>query len=81
MIDKRRAKKDEFRVSEKELFIYGVLCGAIGGFIAMWTFRHKTVKKSFCIPYVVLFTLNLLFLLVILVVLIAAPTAIELQQQ
>ena len=76
MIDKRRATNSEWRISEKELFIYGIVGGAIGGFCAMWVFRHKTSKRQFCVPYTVLFVLNLLVMLTIIIVLIAVPSAL-----
>ena len=76
MIDKRRATNSEWRISEKELFIYGIVGGAIGGFCAMWVFRHKTSKRQFCVPYTVLFVLNLLVMLAIIIVLIAVPSAL-----
>ncbi len=76
MVDKRRAKNSEWRITEKELFIYGILGGAIGGFCAMWTFRHKTSKRQFCVPYTVLFVLNLIVLLAIIAVLIAVPSVL-----
>ncbi len=76
MIDKRRATNSEWRISEKELFIYGIVGGAIGGFCAMWVFRHKTSKRQFCVPYTVLFVLNLLAMLTIITVLIDVPSAL-----
>lgn len=41
-IDKRRAKRDKWRISEKALFLPAVLGGALGGVLGMRTFRHKT---------------------------------------
>lgn len=41
-IDKRRAKKDAWRISEKALFLPAILGGALGGILGMRTFRHKT---------------------------------------
>jgi uncharacterized membrane protein YsdA (DUF1294 family) len=45
--DKRRAKKDEWRVSEATLLIMSFIGGAIGILIGMFRFRHKTRKRSF----------------------------------
>ena len=66
MVDKRRAERGECRnrVPEKELYFYGLIGGAIGGYIAMWMFDHKTAKPQFCIPYTVLFIANLAVVLV-----------------
>ena len=41
-IDKRRAKKDLWRVKEKTLFLPVLLGGGVGGILGMRTFRHKT---------------------------------------
>ena len=41
-IDKRKAKKEKRRISEKTLLTMSFLGGAIGGFLAMLKFRHKT---------------------------------------
>ncbi len=41
-IDKKRAENDQYRISEKALLIMSFLGGAIGGYLAMVLFRHKT---------------------------------------
>ena len=41
-IDKRRAKKDAWRVKEKTLFLPVLLGGGVGGILGMKAFRHKT---------------------------------------
>ena len=41
-IDKRRAKKGKWRISEKALLLTSFFGGAVGGFTAMQLFRHKT---------------------------------------
>lgn len=48
-IDKRKAEKGKWRISETTLLLLGVLGGSIGGMIGMYTFRHKTKKKRFTI--------------------------------
>ena len=50
-IDKRKAKKGSFRISEKALFILALIGGSIGGIIGMYKFRHKTKKKIFTIGF------------------------------
>ena len=40
--DKRKAKRQKWRVPEKVLLGFGFLGGAFGGLIGMRTFRHKT---------------------------------------
>jgi uncharacterized membrane protein YsdA (DUF1294 family) len=58
-IDKRRASRNEFRVSEKILLMGGFFGGAGGVLSAMVAFRHKTQKKIFRIGMPILFFLNL----------------------
>ena len=45
--DKRKAVKQDWRVSEITLFILGFIGGAIGILGGMFKFRHKTQKRSF----------------------------------
>jgi len=58
-IDKRRAIKNKFRISEKILFLGGFFGGAGGLLSAMVAFRHKTQKKKFRIGMPIMFFLNL----------------------
>ena len=41
-IDKRRARRGKWRVSERALVLPAVLGGALGGTLGMRAFRHKT---------------------------------------
>lgn len=41
-IDKKRAIKGEWRISERSLFITAFIGGSIGSIIGMQYFRHKT---------------------------------------
>ena len=45
--DKGLARKNKWRVPERNLFIIVLLGGTIGGLLGMHTFRHKTNKTSF----------------------------------
>ena len=45
--DKHQAKKNNWRVSEKALFILCMIGGSIGGIVGMYVFRHKTKKWYF----------------------------------
>jgi uncharacterized membrane protein YsdA (DUF1294 family) len=40
--DKKRAVEKRRRISEKALLILSFLGGALGGFVAMYVFKHKT---------------------------------------
>lgn len=48
-IDKRKAEKGKWRISEKTIFIITALGGGIGTISGMYTFRHKTQKFQFVI--------------------------------
>ena len=41
-IDKRRARKHMWRISEQNLFLAAILGGSVGTLVGMYTFRHKT---------------------------------------
>ena len=41
-IDKRRAKRDRWRIRESTLFLSAALGGSVGAILGMWVFHHKT---------------------------------------
>ncbi len=46
-IDKRRAKKNAWRIPEKTLFLLSLLGGSAGALLGMRIFHHKTRKWYF----------------------------------
>ena len=48
-IDKRKAQKRAWRISEQALFYITLLGGGIGTITGMYMFRHKTKKLRFTI--------------------------------
>ncbi len=48
-LDKKKAQKGKWRISEGSLFILAILGGSIGSIVGIYTFRHKTKKKRFTI--------------------------------
>ena len=50
-IDKRRAKRGEWRIKEGTLLGLAILGGSIGGIAGMYVFRHKTKKLGFTIGF------------------------------
>ena len=46
-VDKQRARKDKWRIPEKQLFLVALVGGSVGSIFGMYIFRHKTKHKSF----------------------------------
>ncbi len=46
-LDKRKAKKGQWRTPEKTLHFMSLLGGFVGSYFGMQTFRHKTQHKIF----------------------------------
>ena len=58
-IDKNKAKKGKYRISEKAIFITALLLGAIGVYIGMYKFRHKTKHTLFTVGIPICIIINL----------------------
>ncbi|WKY48650.1 DUF1294 domain-containing protein [Eubacteriaceae bacterium ES3] len=54
-IDKRKAQKDKWRISEKALLLSCLAGGSLGGTIGMRYFHHKTRKNIFWIGVPLIF--------------------------
>ena len=48
-LDKRKARRGQWRISEKALFLPAVLGGSLGSIAGMRTFRHKTKHWYFVV--------------------------------
>lgn len=48
-VDKRRAERDEWRISEATLMTVAVIGGSLGAWLGMYVFHHKTRHKKFYI--------------------------------
>lgn len=59
LIDKRRAKKNLWRIPEKTLLAVAFLGGSIGAYAGMQLFRHKTRHPKFYIGIPVIIALQL----------------------
>lgn len=46
-IDKLRAKRRQWRISESTLLFFALVGGSLGGLFAMYFFHHKTKTPSF----------------------------------
>lgn len=62
-IDKRKAVKGKFRISEATLFVLSLAGGSPGGLTAMYAFMHKTKKWyfKFGIPLILVLQLAVIF--------------------
>lgn len=59
-IDKEKAKKNQYRISEHTLFYVAILGGALGGTFGMYHFRHKNQKWYFKYGFPLIFLLQIL---------------------
>jgi uncharacterized membrane protein YsdA (DUF1294 family) len=62
--DKRRSQKGARRIRERDLLLFAVIGGSLGGLMGMYTFRHKTrhLKFRWGIPFILLLQVSLFFL-------------------
>lgn len=49
-VDKRRASKNKPRISEAQLLLWAAAGGAVGAWLGVRVFRHKTRKTTFLFP-------------------------------
>ena len=56
LIDKKKAQKGSYRISEKTLMVLALIGGSIGGLCGMYLFRHKTkhFRFTFGIPFILI---------------------------
>lgn len=59
-IDKYKAVRGKFRISERTLLLLAAVGGSYGAYAAMRIFRHKTLKKRFSVGVPLMLTLHLL---------------------
>ena len=62
-IDKQKAKRHQWRISEKTLFMLSLLGGSIGTLVGMYFFHHKTKHWYFVVGMpLILIVQSILFL-------------------
>lgn len=61
-IDKQKAKRHKWRISENTLILISILGGSIGSIIGMQLFRHKTkhIKFKLGLPIILIMQIILL---------------------
>lgn len=60
-IDKQKAINHKWRISESTLMTLSLIGGAMGTYLGMYTFRHKTKHTKFTLGVPVCIILNILF--------------------
>ena len=62
-IDKRKAIKHKWRISENTLLLFSILGGGLGSLLGMSVFHHKTHKLKFrlLVPIFTLFSIGILY--------------------
>ena len=69
-LDKQKAKKGQWRISEKTLFLLAFLGGGAGCSLGMQVFRHKTKHLSFVIGIPLIMTVELIAMTIIVYLLV-----------
>ncbi len=64
--DKSQAKKHGQRISERTLWTLAIFGGAIGSYLGMIMFRHKTKHTNFRLGFLMLMILYVFFIFYIL---------------
>lgn len=67
-LDKRYAQKGQWRIPEMNLLTVAMLYGALGAFLGMQVFRHKTKHLKFTVTVPLLLVLQIAFAVVVLVI-------------
>ena len=65
-IDKWKAKRSKWRISETALLVLAVVGGSIGAWLGMKTWHHKTLHKKFRFGVPLILATHILLLIYIL---------------
>ncbi len=66
-IDKAKARRQKWRISEKTLFATAILGGSLGIWSGMYIFRHKTKHWYFVVGIPVILILEILLVVMCIV--------------
>jgi uncharacterized membrane protein YsdA (DUF1294 family) len=66
-IDKQRAIKEKWRISEKTLLLIGAIGGSVGAFLGMQMFNHKTKHWQFKILVPLFMVLHIVFVVAFII--------------
>ena len=64
-IDKLRAIKKKWRISESALLIISLLGGVMGGLLGMFFFHHKTRKTKFTVLMPLILILHICIIMIV----------------
>ncbi len=64
-IDKYKARKHQWRVSEKTLFLTALLFGSLGTWAGMYVFRHKTKHWYFVVGMPLILIVQVIILIIV----------------
>ena len=59
-IDKQKARRDQWRIPERNFFITAFLGGSLGCYLGMQVFHHKTMHKAFTIGMPVILIIQII---------------------
>ncbi len=59
-IDKRKARKQQWRIPEKTLFLASIIGGSVGTLLGMYVFHHKTRHWYFVVGMPLILILQIL---------------------
>jgi len=65
-MDKSKARRHAWRISEKSLFLVSILGGSLGTWAGMYLFRHKTKHWYFRYGYPALAVLQIIIVLLLI---------------
>ena len=66
-IDKWKARRSKWRISEATLLVLAVVGGSIGAWLGMKTWHHKTLHKKFRFGVPLILTVQILLLIYIFI--------------
>jgi len=65
-IDKQKAMKNKWRISEQALLMFALVGGGVGSLLGMSLFRHKTRKLKFLIGIPLLTIFSVIIIVIVL---------------
>lgn len=67
LADKRKARKNQWRISEGTLVAVAMLGGSLGILLGMYTWRHKTKHAKFTVGIPVILAVQILIGIILLI--------------